>query len=88
MGRLISLFSAVRARARPWGLVINEAMCAGIPVVVSREVGCVPDLVENGVNGFTQPAGDVEALAAALFTLIEEQITARDYGPGWGSTNI
>ncbi|MFO7586501.1 MAG: glycosyltransferase family 4 protein, partial [Gemmatimonadota bacterium] len=29
----------------PWGLVINEAMAAGLPVVVSAEVGAVPDLV-------------------------------------------
>src|SRR5439155_18234313 len=41
-----------------WGLAVNEAMCAGLPVVVSREVGCVPDLVRDGVNGFTPCVGD------------------------------
>ena len=36
-----------------WGLAVNEAMCAGLPVVVSREVGCVADLVRDGINGYS-----------------------------------
>ena len=55
----------------PWGLAVNEAMCASLPVVVSREVGCVPDLVRDGVNGYTPAAGDVTGLARALRRLIE-----------------
>jgi glycosyltransferase involved in cell wall biosynthesis len=66
----------------PWGLAVNEAMCAGLPVVVSREVGCVPDLVVEGVNGFTPAAGDIDALAAALRTLIEDDATRRQQGRG------
>ena len=31
----------------PWGLIVNEVMCAGLPVVIADEVGCVPDLVKN-----------------------------------------
>lgn len=36
-----------------WGLVINEAMAAGLPVLVSNRCGCVPDLVQHGHNGYT-----------------------------------
>jgi glycosyltransferase involved in cell wall biosynthesis len=36
-----------------WGLVVNEAMAAGLPVLVSQTSGCAPDLVQEGVNGFT-----------------------------------
>jgi len=36
----------------PWGLVVNEAMAAGLPVVVSNRCGCAGDLVEHGNNGF------------------------------------
>ncbi|WIG69268.1 glycosyltransferase family 4 protein [Photobacterium damselae] len=36
----------------PWGLVVNEAMLFGLPVVVSDKVGCHYDLIENGINGF------------------------------------
>jgi glycosyltransferase involved in cell wall biosynthesis len=35
-----------------WGLVVNEAMAAGLPVLVSERCGCSEDLVRPGVNGF------------------------------------
>ena len=35
-----------------WGLVVNEAMAAGLPVLVSNRCGCFEDLVTEGVNGF------------------------------------
>ena len=54
----------------PWGLAINEAMCAGLPIVASREVGCVPDLVKDGVNGASMQAGDVAGLVNALSPLL------------------
>jgi len=49
-----------------WGLVVNEAMAAGLPVVVSDAAGCSVDLVREGENGFTYPCGDAAALAARL----------------------
>ncbi|CRI68139.1 Glycosyl transferase group 1 [Thiocapsa sp. KS1] len=55
----------------PWGLVVNEVMCAGLPVVVASEVGCVLDLVKDGDNGYTYPAGDYKALAASLERILE-----------------
>jgi glycosyltransferase involved in cell wall biosynthesis len=53
----------------PWALTVNEAMCCGLPVVVSPEVGCVPDLVQVGVNGFT-PERNSDEWASALRTLV------------------
>lgn len=38
--------------SEPWGLVVNEAMVCGMPVIVSKKCGCADDLVENGQNGF------------------------------------
>jgi glycosyltransferase involved in cell wall biosynthesis len=64
----------------PWGLAVNEAMCASLPVVVSREVGCVTDLVRDGVNGYTPAAGDVAGLADALQRLIEDEELRRRQG--------
>jgi glycosyltransferase involved in cell wall biosynthesis len=49
-----------------WGLVVNEAMNFGLPVVVSDKVGCGEDLVHEGQNGYTVAHDDVEALASAL----------------------
>ena len=56
----------------PWGLAINEAMCAGLPIVASSEIGCVPDLVRDGGNGRLFPAGNIVALADALRPLIAD----------------
>ena len=50
----------------PWGVVVNEALACGTPVVVTDAVGAAEDLVVDGVNGRIVPAGDVAALAAAL----------------------
>lgn len=59
----------------PWGLIINEVMSVGRPVIVSDHVGCWPDLVRNGVNGYVYPVGDVGALADALQRCIEQRET-------------
>ncbi len=50
----------------PWGLVVNEALSFGCPVVVSDICGCVPELVIEGVTGYSFPAGEVAALAQAM----------------------
>jgi len=54
----------------PWGLAINEAMCAGLPIVASSELGCIPDLVRDRGNGLVFQAGNIAALADALRLLI------------------
>lgn len=60
----------------PWGLVVNEAMASGLPVIVSSRCGCVDDLVEHGHNGFIIDPEDISGLATALAhvsTLTEEE---------------
>ena len=54
-----------------WGLVVNEAMAAGLPVLVSERCGSSFDLVREGRNGFTFDPYDVQAIAEAI-----ERITA------------
>jgi glycosyltransferase involved in cell wall biosynthesis len=54
----------------PWGLVVNEAMQQGTPVIASDAVGAAAGgLVREGRNGFVVPAGDAGALAARIVTL-------------------
>jgi glycosyltransferase involved in cell wall biosynthesis len=49
-----------------WGLVVNEAMASGLPVLVSRRCGCAYDLVKEGVNGFTFDPTDEAELSRQL----------------------
>jgi glycosyltransferase involved in cell wall biosynthesis len=60
------------SRSEPWGMVLNEAAEAGLPLVATEEVGAAHDLIEHGVNGFRVRAGDEGALADALRRLAED----------------
>lgn len=58
----------------PWGLVVNEAMNQGTPVIASDAVGAAAGgLVRDGHNGLIVPAGDVSALAAAMRRLADDE---------------
>jgi glycosyltransferase involved in cell wall biosynthesis len=56
-----------------WGLVVNEAMAASLPVIVSDRCGCASVLVRDGVNGFTFSPNDVGALTRAMKTIADMQ---------------
>lgn len=61
---------ATRTFREPWGLVVNEAMNRGLPVIASDAVGAAAGgLVRDGINGLVVPAGDSAALALALARL-------------------
>ncbi|MGH9504276.1 MAG: glycosyltransferase family 4 protein [Terriglobales bacterium] len=55
-----------------WGLVVNEAMACGLPVISSDAAGCTADLVQNGWNGRVIVRGDVVQLAAAMDELARD----------------
>jgi len=57
------LFVLPSGPGETWGLVVNEAMCFDLPVIVSDVVGCGYDLVKQGINGFVFPLGDIDRLA-------------------------
>ena len=50
----------------PWGLVVNEAMACGLPVLVSDRCGCAQELVRPGVNGFLFDPLNLDSLTAVL----------------------
>lgn len=64
----------------PWGLVVNEAMNAGRAIIVSDQVGCGPDLVKNGINGYIYEAGNVNALSCALHAILENKEVSKEMG--------
>lgn len=55
--------------SEPWGLVINEAVAMGVPILCSNACGAVDELVHVGVNGFSFAPGEVEGLANLMFMM-------------------
>jgi len=55
--------------AETWGLVVNEAMAAGLPVLVSQAAGCRTDLIKEGVNGHVFDPKNTHQLAMLLAKL-------------------
>ena len=71
---------ALPSLSEPWGMPLNEGAAAGLPLVATDAVGAAHDLIEDGVNGFRVPAGDVEALRAALRRLADDEPFRRAAG--------
>lgn len=74
-----------------WGVVVNEALGAGLPILVSDAVGAGHDVVQDGVNGFVTPAGHAPSLAAAIARLASDDVlrstmaeNSRQMAKGWG----
>lgn len=66
-----------------WGVVVNQAIGAGLPVICSDAVGAGYDLVEEGVNGLRFPAGDAKALARCM----ERFAAAPGLAAEWGAAS-
>ncbi len=56
-----------------WGLVVNEAMACGLPVLVSNRCGCARDLVQNGKNGYTFDPFNVDELSQHMRQLSDPE---------------
>jgi glycosyltransferase involved in cell wall biosynthesis len=63
-----------------WGVVVNQALGAGLPIIASDQVGAAHDLVRENENGFTFPASDANALAAAMLRYATNPALARSHG--------
>ena len=55
-----------------WGLIVAEAMAAGMPVISSTAVGCAREMVDEASTGYLTPPKDVDALEAALEAALNE----------------
>jgi len=77
--RLADVF-VLPSRHEPWGLIVNESMAAGCPVIVSTDVGSGPDLITDGVEGFIYPVGDIPALTHALARVLASPEIAASMG--------
>ena len=68
------------SRHEGWGVVINQALGAGLPVICSDEVGAGADLVEENINGLHFAAGDLDGLQYCLERLAKSPQLARQWG--------
>ncbi len=64
----------------PWGLVLNEAMLAGLPVICSQMAGAADDLVNVGENGFLYDPDDIQSLVKYICLLLEDNELGRRMG--------
>ena len=62
------------SKVEQWGLVVNEAMASGLPVLVSRRCGCSYELLEEGANGVSFDPDDTAGLARAMQLLGDDRL--------------
>ncbi len=65
------------ALSEQWGLVVNEAMASGLPILLSRACGCYPELLHEGENGYSFDPHDTQQIADAI-TRIKSGLPAVD----------
>ena len=63
-----------------WGLVVNESMASGLPVLVSDRCGCAADLVKNGGNGFQFDPNNSDNLTGLLLKISAKKFPLADFG--------
>jgi glycosyltransferase involved in cell wall biosynthesis len=63
-----------------WGLVVNEAMAAGLPVIVSHRCGCVAELVRPGFNGYVVDPLDVDGMARTMAVMSSTLVDCASMG--------
>jgi glycosyltransferase involved in cell wall biosynthesis len=63
-----------------WGLVVNEAMASGLPVLVSNRCGCAKDLVQENINGFTFDPNNIDQLSGLMVKISAGSFSRDAYG--------
>jgi glycosyltransferase involved in cell wall biosynthesis len=62
-----------------WGLLVNEALASGVPCIVTTRVACAPDLIVDGVTGFTVEPSDINAMVVRLGDIRRAQQEGHDF---------
>jgi len=83
--RLSEIYSQAHVFVLPsrydgWGVVVNQALGAGLPVICTDAVGAGHDLVDDGVNGYRVPAGDAEELTGRMEDLVVQRERIPEFG--------
>ncbi len=88
---VISNLLVLPTLADVWGLVINEAMACGLPIVTTKQAGASTDLVYDDKNGYVVDAGDIDGLTIAIKQILQNpekeqqmKIASREIIKNWG----
>ena len=74
------IFLATSDRNEGWGATVNEAMSMGCCVIASKDMGSVPYLIENGVNGFAFADSDADGIVFNILDVLNDGKLARCLG--------
>jgi glycosyltransferase involved in cell wall biosynthesis len=66
--------------SEPWGLVVNEAMACGLPVIVSNKCGSAYDAVQEGINGYTFNPYNIEELTLVFKKFVDSPESIIPFG--------
>ena len=73
--------------SEPWGVVVHEFAAAGLPLILSSEVGSARTFLIPGLNGYSFKSGDVESLSQALLQVIRQSDSTL-FGFGQASSDL
>jgi glycosyltransferase involved in cell wall biosynthesis len=60
------------SRKEPWGVVVHEMACAGLPLLCSDKIGAASAFLEDGKNGFYFKSGDAKSLESAMHIIMNK----------------
>ncbi len=68
------------SKIEPWGLVVQEAMASGLPIIVSKNSGCVWDFVKEGENGFSFNPSSADDLNEKITKALSNDVIMKKMG--------
>ena len=63
---IADVFIMTSGKGETWGLAVNEALNFTLPIIVSDACGCASDLLEDGINGYVYPVGNIQQLTGNI----------------------
>lgn len=74
----ISDLALLLSSKESFGLILLEAMSCGVPAIGTR-IGGIPEVIEDGVSGYTAEVGDVEDIAQKAVRILKDDALHRDF---------
>ncbi len=71
---IADIFIMTSGKGETWGLAVNEALNFNIPIIISDVCGCAMDLLEDGINGYVYPVGNLQQLTSSINKILNASI--------------